>query len=169
MFKFKSVASVAAVVALAGTAAMAQETYTKFGEAGGWSVWKINETGGCMIETTEANGTVVQMGVGAEGNTFGYLAFFAQSGVTLADGATRDIAIDVDGDTFKAKAKGVSSGSSTPGWSGGRVLFDNPLLVSDLSAGKTLTVIQEEGIGSFQIPLTGTAAAMEKGRECLGL
>lgn len=155
------------VAAAAATTASAQETYTRFGETEGWTVFKINETGGCLVEFQEPDGDVFQMGVGKKGNDFGFIAFFTEGQTTLKDGETRPIILSVDGQSFTADAKGVVKGTSNPNYRGGYVLLNNPDLVSALANGSTLTVQQDQGIGTFELPLKGTKAAMEMGRTCL--
>ncbi len=162
MFKSFTIAA-ATVVALAAPS-FAADTYEKYGEENGWTIWANTTTKGCFLENRNNNGNVVQMGLTPNKQGLGFVGIWNHNTPIMEPGETRDMSLDVDGNgyTFVAAA---NEGTVSEGLTGGYMYVNNPDFVSDVENGQVMT-IHTTAENSVEVDLTGTKKGIEMARAC---
>ncbi|MCA0869826.1 hypothetical protein LCL97_03220 [Seohaeicola saemankumensis] len=159
MFNLKAIAGGAIIAAVSAVGVSAQ-TFTKYGEAGGWNVFAADDKT-CVIETRR-DGLIVQMGVLANQN-LGYIGAFTQEEDVVQGSTGNEFIIDIDGQLFYGEETVMKGNSQN--YSGAYIKANNPNFIADVANLQTMKVIDSERI--FTLDLTGTKAAMAMGRECI--
>jgi hypothetical protein len=150
----------AALLALGGTAASAQDLMA-WGEAGPWDIMVDPTLGdGCLIQTEFTDGSVVRIGFDRlQGN--GYVTAFNMSWGDIVEGEYYPVLFDLDGQEYEAEARGL--------WlydvPGADIAFDNPDFLFDIARMYTMTLYNENG-EVMAIDLTGTYAGLEGALAC---
>lgn len=163
MPNLKKIASLAVVAALVSTVATAADTFKKFGEVEGWTVYIDNEKQSCLIEAVDDAENVVQMGLTADRGV-AYVGVFVKGKTKIKKGSKEAVVISLDGNLYMGEATGMH-GNITKGYSGGYVLSDDPQFVDDIARKHIMTVFPQKEY-AFQVDLTGTYKAIEMAREC---
>ncbi|MBL4769033.1 MAG: hypothetical protein JKY94_15200 [Rhodobacteraceae bacterium] len=163
MSKLKKIASFVIATAFISTAATAADTFKKYGEVEGWTVYTDIEKKSCLIEAVDAAENVVQMGLTADRGV-AYVGVFVKGKTKIKKGAKEAVVISLDGTLYFGEATGMR-GNITKGYSGGYVLSDDPQFVDDIARKYVMTVFPEKDY-AFQVDLKGTYKAIEMAREC---
>ncbi|WBU65405.1 hypothetical protein [Paracoccus aerodenitrificans] len=162
----------AAVLALSSGAALAQveilspgtHTFTEFGTSGAWKIYADQERQSCLVEGTDPNGNVVQMGLTSDHN-LGYVGIFTPMDVGIRGESEQDITIAVDGNLYSGTAQLREHGISD-NLQGGYFPANNPNFVNDMRNGQTMVAFENSDGAGVAIDLTGTNDAYEAAREC---
>jgi hypothetical protein len=162
MSKFQKLASLAVAATLVSSAAIA-DTFEKYGNVEGWTVYIDNEKQSCLIEAVDDAENVVQMGLTTDRGV-AYVGVFVKGKTKIKKGEKEAVVISLDGNLYMGEATGMR-GNITKGYSGGYVLSDDPQFVDDVARKHIMTVFPEKEY-VFQVDLTGTYKAIEMAREC---
>ncbi len=147
-----------------GIATSAQANkFTLYGEVEGWRVFVEEDKKSCLIEATDSEENVVQMGL-TEDRGVGYLGVFVKGDVDFEDGDTQGVTILIGENLYVGEVTAMR-GNLSNDYSGGYVLSDDPQFAEDIAQQYTMTVFPEKEFG-FIIDLSGTKKAMEMAREC---
>ncbi|MEM1353021.1 MAG: hypothetical protein AAGF27_11800 [Pseudomonadota bacterium] len=161
--KLTTKTALAALIACGlGSAAWA-DSFLKYGETEGWSVYIDEEKKSCLIEAVDDAENVVQMGL-TQDRSVGYLGVFTKAETDVKRGETEAVAILIGDNIYIGEATGMR-GNITKGYSGGYVLSDSPQFVKDIEQQYTMTVFPEKEY-AFIVDLAGTKKAIEMAREC---
>ncbi len=159
------------VCGLLATPALAQnplptatDVLVKYGDVEGWTVYKNQTRGDCLIVTSIKDGAI-QMGVTPENKQVGYLGVFTKHKFLTQGGGDKKIYISLGGNLYEGVSTGVSS-HLKGGYYGGYILTDNPVFIRDI-AKKYEMIVFPETPGAFIVDLTGTYKSMKMARECL--
>ena len=159
--RFLKVLTIAAGLIGAGVAAQAQALIDK-GFVHGWNVMVDPKMGnGCLIQTIYEDLSVVRLGYDAANNR-GYFVVFNKAWGDIETGATYDIAFDLDGQRFDAKATGFRL-ERVPG---AGVFFDDRSFVQAIAQKKVMKIYGQTGNEVMAIDLKGSAKALEYARKC---
>jgi hypothetical protein len=150
-----------AIGALAATAAVAQTTYKKYGEAAGWQILINENTNGCFMAQGIGTDRQIQMGVSKTTDQRGYLALYTKKDANVSSGQKIDVLFDVDGQKFTGEATGVDM----EGFDGAYVHFSNPDFIYGLINKKSMT-ITPKGRPPIVVNLAGTEDAFKALRAC---
>ncbi|WP_170397060.1 hypothetical protein [Ruegeria arenilitoris] len=150
--------------ALASSDAIPSEndTFTKWGEESGWTIYVDETRGSCLIERVDENSNVVQMGL-TKDQEMGYLGVFTQNDIGLK-GKKEEIILSLDGNVYSAEARKKTK-HLADGYTGGYILANNPQFVEDVMKKYEMTVFPEKETG-FTVSLDGTLKAIEAARTC---
>ncbi len=138
------------------------DTFSKWGEESGWTIYVDDTRGSCLIERVDENNNVVQMGL-TKDQEMGYLGVFTQNDIGLK-GKKEDIILSLDGNVYEAKAYKKTK-HLAEGYTGGYILANNPQFVEDVMKKYDMTVFPEKESG-FTVSLDGTLKAIEAARAC---
>lgn len=163
MFNLKKTTCIVALAALVSTAAAAADTFKKYDEVEGWTIYIDNEKKSCLIEAVDDAGNVVQMGLTSDRGV-AYVGVFVKGDTGIKKGKKEAVVISLDGNLYMGEATGMR-GNITKGYSGGYVLSDDPQFVDDIARKHVMTVFPEKEY-AFEVNLAGTYKAIEKAREC---
>ena len=152
----------AAVIATAAVGSAKANKFSQYGEVEGWRVFVDETRGKCLIERTDENQNVVQMGLTDE--DYLYLGVFTNDEGDFENGEAEAIKI-VIGDTTYSGHSNTLRGNLSNDYAGGYVYSTSPQFAEDLARQYTAEVFPEKSYG-FTIDLTGTLKAMTMGREC---
>ena len=155
------ISSIVATFMVSGVAAA--DTFTKYGEAEGWSVYADKEKLSCLIENVDDAGNVVQMGLTPDRGV-GYVGVFTKGETTIQKDDKESVAVLIGENLYLGEATGMR-GNITKGYSGGYVLSDDPQFVEDIARQYEMVVFPEKE-HSFIVNLAGTLKAIEMAREC---
>lgn len=136
--------------------------FTKYGEAGDWTVWVDEGNKNCLIEKVFSEGQVVQMGL-TKNQKHGYLGVFTTDDIKIR--IRQKIEVDIDGQTFEERARGVRARKLKGDYKGGYLKTDDAAFANALAEGQNMVVFPRKS-AAFQVDLTGTKKAMEMGRKC---
>lgn len=140
----------------------ADDVFTKWGEAEGYTIYADQTKGSCLAERIDDVNNVLQMGLSAD-REFGYLGVFTQNPIgTLKNGDP--IVLSLDGEIFEAEAR-TKTGNLPDGYQGGYVLTNNPAFVEAVQRKYEMIVFPEDDF-AFGINLDGTFVAIEELRKC---
>lgn len=162
MFATK-LATAAAVLTAALTTAATADTYAKYGEIEGWTVYIDAEKKSCLIEAVDSAENVVQMGL-TQDRSVGYLGVFTKGETTIRKGEEEAVAILIGENLYVGEATGMR-GNITKGYSGGYVTSDNPMFVKDIEQQYEMIVFPDSDF-SFIVDLAGTKKAIAMAKEC---
>ncbi|MFK7878409.1 hypothetical protein [Roseobacter sp.] len=162
MLKIKHAAA-AALATAAFTFGASADTFLKYGEVEGWSVFIDEQKQSCLIEAVDDFENVVQMGL-TEDRGVGYLGVFTKGETNIKKDSEEAVAILIGENIYLGEVTGMR-GNITKGYSGGYVLSDNPQFVKDLEQQYEMVVFPETEY-AFSVDLTGTKKAIEMAREC---
>lgn len=169
MKTFNSLSTAAAVLSLFATSAYSDTavlpgdgTFSKYGDAEGWTIFVDVERKSCLIERMDENANVVQMGLTAD-HKLGYVGVFSKT-ADLGGRGKEDVVIDLDGTLYTSQATKMRK-NITEGYSGGYILANNPQFIEDVARKYTMTVFPEEE-QSFVVDLAGTYSALDLARTC---
>ncbi len=137
-------------------------TFMEYSKVGDWTVWIDADRERCLIEKVFDDGAVVQMGL-TENHKHGYLGVFTQDEVVIKN--KQKIEIDIDGQIFDDKSRGIKAKKLVGNYHGGYILVDDPVLAEAVADGQTMTVFPAK-TSAFQVDLTGTHDAMIEGIKC---
>ncbi|NOD34870.1 MULTISPECIES: hypothetical protein [unclassified Ruegeria] len=160
----------ATLTALAATSAFASsdvipsenDTFTKWGEESGWTIFVDETRGSCLIERVDENNNVVQMGL-TKDQEMGYLGVFTQNNIGLK-GKKEKIFLSLDGNVYEAEARKKTK-HLAEGYTGGYILANNAQFVDDVMKKYEMTVFPEKEF-AFTVSLDGTLKAIEAARTC---
>jgi hypothetical protein len=141
----------------------ASDELVKYGDVEGWTVYRNQTRGDCLI-VREIGSGAVQMGVTAN-KEVGYLGVFTTQDIGLRDGNMSQIFVDIDGNLYEGVATSTS-GELKGGYSGGYILTNNPEFRRDVAKKYEMTVFPQTA-GAFVVDLKGTYRAMAMGHKCL--
>ncbi len=164
-FKTATILSVfAATSALASDDVIPSEndTFTKWGEESGWTIFVDDNRKSCLIERVDENANVVQMGLTAD-HEMGYLGVFTKNDIGLK-GKKEEIILSLDGNLYSAEAHKKTK-HLAEGYTGGYILANNPQFVDDVMKKHEMIVFPEKEF-AFGVNLDGTFKAIEAAREC---
>jgi len=155
--------SLGALIAVAATAAYAQETL-HWQHVGQWEV-RIDRTldYGCFMFASYTRGTVIRVGIDQQ-NRNGYVLVGNDAWRSLQIGNRYELALQFDGDRpWRGRATARTIGS-------GRTVFlhlpfERPQFLVDFARRQTLTILYNGRIVT-QLPLIGTLAATEELFRC---
>jgi hypothetical protein len=162
MTSTRTLTAAAALACLTAPVALA-DTFLKYGEIEGWTVYIDQEKKSCLIEAVDSAENVVQMGL-TEDRSIGYLGVFTKGETEIKSGETEAVAILIGENMYIGEATGMR-GNITKGYSGGYILSDSPQLVTDIEQQYEMVVFPEKDY-AFSIDLSGTKKAIEMAREC---
>lgn len=162
MSNLQKIASLAVAAAFVSTAAVA-DTFEKYGEVEGWTIYIDNEKQSCLIEAVDDAENVVQMGLTTDRGV-AYVGVFVKGKTKIKKGGKEAVVISLDGNLYMGEATGMR-GNITKGYSGGYVLSDDPQFVDDVARKHVMTVFPEKEY-AFEVNLKGTYKAIEEAREC---
>lgn len=160
------------LAALAAPAAIASndvlpsqdESFAKWGEESGWTIYVDNGRKSCLIERVDGNANVVQMGL-TKDHEMGYLGVFTQNDIGLK-GNKEEIVLSLDGNLYSAEAHKKTK-HLADGYTGGYILANNAQFVDDVMKKYEMTVFPEKEF-AFTVSLDGTFKAIEAARKCNG-
>lgn len=136
--------------------------FTVYGEHQGWTILVDVERGSCLIQSTDKDGNVVQMGL-TKNQKHAYIGVFTKAEV---DPPTRQkVEILVDGILFEGKAHGLKAHKLEGGYSGGYILVNNENMITAVQEGREMVVFPKKSF-NFIIDLTGTKGAIDEARKC---
>ena len=138
------------------------DSLSVYGEVEDWTIYSDASRGSCLIERSDANGNVVQMGMTKDLSAV-YVGVFTTAHVSIKK--SEPIEIVVDGVVFAGEAVGIRSGKLKGNYSGGYVLSNNPDFVTAIAEGRELVAFPEK-TGLFVVDLTGTKRAIEEAKKC---
>ncbi len=138
------------------------DTFTKWGEESGWTIFVDDTRGSCLIERVDANANVVQMGL-TKDHEMGYLGVFTKNDIGLS-GKKEEIILSLDGNLYSAEARKKTK-HLAEGYTGGYILANNPNFVEDVMKKYDMTVFPEKEF-AFDVSLDGTFKAIEAARKC---
>lgn len=132
-----------------------------WGEAGGWDVMIDPSLGnGCLIQTTNNDGSVVRIGFDRnQGNA--YVTAFNTAWEGIEEGETYPIAFDLDGQEYDGEATGIYL-NDVPG---ADIAFSNSDFLFDLAQKYTMTLYNEHG-EVMAIDLQGSYVGFEATVAC---
>jgi len=156
--------SLAASTAFASDGVIPSEndTFVKWGEESGWTIYVDENRGSCLIERVDENQNVVQMGL-TQDHELGYLGVFTKNDIGLS-GKNEEIILSIDGKLYSAEAKKKTK-NLADGYTGGYILANNPNFISDVMKKYDMIVFPEEEF-AFTVSLDGTLKAIEAARKC---
>lgn len=149
----------AAGAAIIATTAAAQDYMAK-GEVEGWKIFLNEPNKACFAETTTEEGLIMQIGSDGSGE-MAFVSLYTTADAPIHDGEKREVTIEVDGERFA----GMAEGDVREGYTGGYFYANNPLLGFDLAAAQTM-VVNPDGPNTYNVDLTGSAAAIDAVRAC---
>jgi len=153
---------IATTVLFFGTAIASAQGLIDKGFVSGWNVMVDPDMGnGCLIQTVYEDYSVVRIGYDMTTNR-GYFVVFNKAWGDVKKGETYDIAFDLDGKKFDAKATGFVL-NKVPG---AGVFFDDRNFVDAIAQRKVMTVYGRAGQEVMAIDLKGSAKAIEYARKC---
>ena len=141
----------------------ASDVLVKYGEVEGWTVYRNQTRGDCLIVRDYGSGSV-QMGVTANQDV-GYLGVFSKVDIGLKNGTKSEVFVSIGGHLYGGVATSTH-GELKGGYSGGYILTDNPEFKRAV-AKKYEMIVFPETKGMFVVDLKGTYKAMAMGRKCL--
>ncbi|SDD99553.1 hypothetical protein [Ruegeria marina] len=149
-------------LAISATAGLADE-FQPYGSVEGWNVFVDVTKKSCLIETVDAAGNVVQMGL-TNDRGVAYIGVFTKADTGIKQGDKEAVAILLGDKVFIGEATGMR-GNITGGYSGGYVLTDDPSVVDAVAREHEMIVFPEKAY-TFAVNLKGTYKAIEMAREC---
>jgi hypothetical protein len=138
------------------------DTYSLYGEVEGWRVFVDETKKTCLIERTDENENVVQMGL--TDDNYVYLGVFTKDEVDFENGEAEAIQIIIGDQSYSGNANTLR-GNLSNDYSGGYVYSTSPQFAEDLAKQYTAQVFPEKSF-AFTIDLTGTLNAMKAAQEC---
>ena len=159
----KMIAASVFVAAASATAATAADTFEKYGEVEGWTVFKNVTDSTCLMEKVDSAENAVQMGY-TKDTDFGYVGVFTKAETDIKRGDKDAVAIVLGDDIYTGEATGMK-GNITSGYTGGYVRTNNPNFVDDIMRQYTMVVFPEKEY-AFSVDLTGTFKGIEMVRKC---
>ena len=136
--------------------------FEKWGDAEGWNIFVDTSRGSCLIERTDENANVVQMGLTAD-HSMGYLGVFTKADIDLK-GKKEAIVIAFEDNIYSTEAYKLNK-HLPEGYKGGYFLVDNAQFVDDVMKKRTMVVFPEKEY-AFAVNLDGTFKAIEAARKC---
>ncbi|MCV6585392.1 MAG: hypothetical protein OIF47_07640 [Marinibacterium sp.] len=166
----KSILSALVVAGVTASAAFASDAvlpsqdsvFEKWGDAEGWTVFVDTTRKSCLIERTDDNANVVQMGLTAD-HSLGYLGVFTKADIDLK-GSNEQIIVAL-GDNIYAGEAHKKTKHLADGYKGGYLLTDSPEFVEDVMKQHVMIVFPEKEF-AFAINLDGTFKAIEAATKC---
>lgn len=140
----------------------ADSVFQKWGEASGWTIYADRSRNSCLIERTDEQGNVVQMGL-TEIRSVGYVGVFTQADLDLKAGQD-PVVVAFDDAVFTGLAT-TKTRNLPNGYKGGYVLTDDPNFV-DLVQRKYEMVVFPNTESAIVINLDGSMKAIEAARKC---
>lgn len=138
------------------------DSLSLYKEVGEWTVHADASRGSCLIERSDAEGNVMQMGLTKDQST-AYVGVFTKADISIKP--NQPIEIAVDGVVFVGESFGIRSGQVSGNYSGGYVLSNDPDFVTAIAEGRKLVAFPEK-TGLFVVDLTGTKRAIDEARKC---
>lgn len=142
----------------------ASDVLAKYDEVEGWTVYRNQTRGDCLIVRDYGLGSV-QMGVTPADREVGYLGVFSKADIGLQNGAKSEVFVSIGGNLYGGLATSTH-GELKGGYSGGYITTDSPSFKRDV-AKKYEMIVFPETAGTFAVDLKGTYKAMAMGRKCL--
>lgn len=156
-----------AMTATAGLAAdplpSSDDTFEVYSQVEGWTIFVDETNATCLIEKTDENANVVQVGL-TKDKKYAYVGVFTKADVGIKNHKEK-ILVSVDGNLYEGKAK-TKTKHLPEGYTGGYFLADNANFISDFQKKYTMTVFPKKE-NAFIVSLDGTLKAVEAGRECV--
>jgi len=143
-----------------GVLPSADAVFIKWGEVEGWNIYIDTGKGTCLVEKSDENGNVVQMGLTAD-RAFGYFGVFTQADIDIKD---NKIYMLLDETPYVAETTAKRK-ELAAGYKGGYLLTNNPDFVEDVMKSYNMIVMPEDEF-AFVVSLDGTFKAIEAAREC---
>lgn len=165
--------SVIAILALCTAPALAQDAilspgdhnFTLYKEVAGWTIYRDQDRGSCLIEGIDSNGTVVQMGLTSDRGV-GYMGVFTKEDVGLKSGK-QDAYVSLNGTLYAGQVESMKRNLSN-GYQGAYFVTDSAQFVHDLEWGKSMLAFADKA-GTNKgvlVDLTGTHKAITAARAC---
>jgi hypothetical protein len=138
------------------------DAFTVYGVVDDWTVYADADTKTCLVERSDDQGNVMQMGLTTDRN-YAYVGIFTLADIDIKK--EQSIAVAVDGAVFFGEAYGIKSKKLQGDYAGGYILTNNPEMVSAIAEGRELIAFPENPV-AFIVDLTGTKRAIEEARKC---
>lgn len=160
---FKCIVASALLAVVSATTASAADTFDKYGEVKGWTVYTNATDNTCLMEKVFPGENVVQMGY-AKDTDYGYVGVFTKAETDIKSGDKNAVAILLGDEIYTGEATGMK-GNITSGYSGGYVRTNNPDFVEDIMRQYTMVIFPEKQY-AFTVDLEGTFRGIEMVRKC---